>query len=91
MDELHIQVKAEKKKYNSYVNQTASEIKMTSSQISDAEAQALAYEAQIKEQEANIEYLKKKLNIIFQSILKTTKISLLFLKRKKENLKNKKK
>ena len=61
LDELHIQVKAEKKKYNSYVNQTASEIKMTSSQISDAEAQALAYEAQIKEQEANIEYLKKKL------------------------------
>ena len=61
MDELHAQVKAEKKKYNSYVNQTASEIKMTSSQISDAEAQALAYEAQIKEQEANIEYLKKKL------------------------------
>ena len=61
LDELHVQVKAEKKKYNSYVNQTASEIKMTSSQISDAEAQALAYEAQIKEQEANIEYLKKKL------------------------------
>ena len=58
---MHAQVKAEKKKYNSYVNQTASEIKMTSSQISDAEAQALAYEAQIKEQEANIEYLKKKL------------------------------
>ena len=61
LDELHTQVKAEKKKYNSYVNQTASEIKMTASQISDAEAQALAYEAQIKEQEANIEYLKKKL------------------------------
>ena len=61
LDELHAQVKAEKKKYNSYVNQTASDIKMTASQISDAEAQALAYEAQIKEQEANIEYLKKKL------------------------------
>ncbi|MBR5596180.1 MAG: cell wall hydrolase [Lachnospiraceae bacterium] len=61
LDELHAQVKAEKKKVNSYVNQTSSEISMTSSQISDAEAQALAYEAQIKEQEANIEYLKKKL------------------------------
>ena len=61
LDELHVQVKAEKKKVNSYVNQTSSEISMTSSQISDAEAQALAYEAQIKEQEANIEYLKKKL------------------------------
>ena len=61
LDELHAQVKAEKKKVNSYVHQTSSEISMTSSQISDAEAQALAYEAQIKEQEANIEYLKKKL------------------------------
>ena len=61
LDELHVQVKAEKKKVNSYVNQTTSEISMTSSQISDAEAKALAYEAQIKEQEANIEYLKKKL------------------------------
>ena len=61
LDELHAQVKAEKRKYNSYVNQTSLEIKMTASQISDAEAKALAYEAQIKEQEANIEYLKKKL------------------------------
>ena len=61
LDELHAQVKAEKKKVNSYVNQTSSEISMTSNQISEAEAQALAYEAKIKEQEANIEYLKKKL------------------------------
>lgn len=61
LDELHAQVKAEKKKYNAYVNQTSSEISMTASQIADAEAQALAYEAKIKEQEANIEYLKKKL------------------------------
>ena len=61
LDELHAQVKAEKKKYNTYVNQTSSEISMTASQIADAEAQALAYEAKIKEQEANIEYLKKKL------------------------------
>ena len=61
LDELHAQIKAEKRKYNSYVNQTSSEIKMTASEISDAEAKALAYEAQIKEQEANIEYLKKKL------------------------------
>ena len=61
MDALREQVKAEKKKVNSYVKQTSSEITATSSEISDAEAKALAYEAQIKEQEANIEYQKKKL------------------------------
>ena len=61
LDKLKSEVEVEKKKVNSYIQETASHISSYAGQIFNAEAQALAYEAKIREQEANITYLKKKL------------------------------
>lgn len=61
LDELKVQVEAEKSRVSGLVSQTRNNISNYSGQISDAEAAALQYEADLKAKEADIEALKKKL------------------------------
>lgn len=61
LDELQVEVEAEKKKVTGYVNQTASTISDYKGQISDTEQKVLEKEAELKKQEENIQYLKRKL------------------------------
>ena len=60
LENLKIQVEAEKSKVSGLINQTSNSITQYADQISDAERQAYEYEQQIKQAEDNIEALKKK-------------------------------
>ncbi len=61
LDELKVQVEAEKSRVSGLVSRTRNNISNYSGQISEAEAAALQYEADMKAKEADIEALKKKL------------------------------
>ena len=61
LDELKVQVEAEKSRVSGLVSRTRNNISNYSGQISEAEEAALQYEADMKAKEADIEALKKKL------------------------------
>lgn len=61
LDNLQVQVEAEKNKVAGLISQTSNAIAEYADEIAEAEERAKAYEAQIKKKEEDLEYLKKKL------------------------------
>ncbi len=60
LENLKVQVEAEKSKVSGLINQTSSAIDQYADQISEAERRAYEYEQEIKQKESNLEELRKK-------------------------------